>query len=311
MEEDIKHALELTEEIKRIHLQKEDVIPYSDTFIREASALIYQDANRVRKILEILRDAKYIFIIKVVLPDPHSGIKNQDMGVDAYIYADSKIVSEIRSYAEKKLEQIYEATFFKKKSPFLITRELFPKIREHNNTLLGRYVNVTVMLQEFQRVLNSFPFDYEDTRRKEILTSIIERVEVKEPTEIDIPEPINKIEYSSFPSDDRVLVSMTSVEPQMNPNSPWARLISRVPVPFLIRIHLRKFEFDTVRILIQSGKISDMNDLKWIRNSLRKMEEDVPFDSIIGRASFKITDLRRLVQKKINAIAGVVAPRLK
>lgn len=101
MEEDIKHALELTEEIKRIHLQKEDVIPYSDTFIREASALIYQDANRVRKILEILRDAKYIFIIKVVLPDPHSGIKNQDMGVDAYIYADSKIVSEIRSYAEK------------------------------------------------------------------------------------------------------------------------------------------------------------------------------------------------------------------
>lgn len=155
------------------------------------------------------------------------------------------------------------------------------------------------MLQEFQRVLNSFPFDYEDTRRKEILTSIIERVEVKEPTEIDIPEPINKIEYSSFPSDDRVLVSMTSVEPQMNPNSPWARLISRVPVPFLIRIHLRKFEFDTVRILIQSGKISDMNDLKWIRNSLRKMEEDVPFDSIIGRASFKITDLRRLVQKKL------------
>ncbi|EQA46413.1 hypothetical protein LEP1GSC050_0429 [Leptospira broomii serovar Hurstbridge str. 5399] len=167
------------------------------------------------------------------------------------------------------------------------------------------------MLQEFQRVLNSFPFDYEDTRRKEILTSIIERVEVKEPTEIDIPDRISTAEYSEFPSDDHILERMTSVESQINPSSPWAKLISRVPVTFLIQIHLRKFEFDTVRILIQSGKISEMNDLKWIRNSLRKMEKDVPFDAIVGRASFKITDLRRLVQKKINTIAGVVAPRLK
>ncbi|EQA46350.1 hypothetical protein LEP1GSC050_0430 [Leptospira broomii serovar Hurstbridge str. 5399] len=114
MEEDIKYALELVEEIKRIHLQNEDVIPYSDTFIREASALIYQDASKVRKILEILREAKYIFIIKVVLPDPHTGIRNQDMGVDAYIYADSKIVGEIRSYAEKKIRANIRSNIFQK-----------------------------------------------------------------------------------------------------------------------------------------------------------------------------------------------------
>ena len=44
-----------------------------------------------------------------------------------------------------------------------------------------------------------------------------------------------------------------------NPNSSWSKITHNFPVDFLVRIHFRKYDFDTVKKLIQKGKINNNN----------------------------------------------------
>ncbi|EQA37209.1 hypothetical protein LEP1GSC047_4002 [Leptospira inadai serovar Lyme str. 10] len=297
-------ALELAEEIRKVNAQEDNRIPYSDTFLKDMMSFFSRETAQIREILEVLREAKYIFIIKVVLPDAAHNAKNQDPGVDAYIYADSKIVSDLRSYSEKKLEKAYEATYYKRKSPFQITRELFPKIKEHNNTPLGRYVNVVVMLEEYQRVLTAAPNEYEDARRRNNLAALLEQSGTPATIARDIPE------YEIGPSigshgTKRAADRVASNEILINPKNPWSRLTSKFSSEFLIRIHLRKYEFDTVKKLIQGGKIAEYDELKFVRDTLQVMESHVHLDPLLNNFLSEMTELRRLAQKKMNILKGI------
>ncbi|EQA43994.1 hypothetical protein LEP1GSC050_2091 [Leptospira broomii serovar Hurstbridge str. 5399] len=300
----LETALELAEEIRKVNTQEDNRIPYSDTFLKDMIAFFSRETAQIRQSLDILRVAKYIFIIKVVLPDMAHNARNQDPGVDAYIYADPKIVSDLRSYTEKKLEKAYEATYYKRKSPFQITRELFPKIKEHNNTPLGRYVNVVVMLEEYQRVLTASPNEYEDARRRNNLAALLEQSGTPTTVARDIPE------YEIGPSigshgTKRAVDKIASDEVLINPKSPWSRLTSKFSSEFLIRIHLRKYEFDTVKKLILGGKIVEYDELKFVRDTLQVMESHVHLDPLLSNFISEMTELRRLAQKKMNILKGI------
>ncbi|TGK21967.1 hypothetical protein EHO61_01655 [Leptospira fluminis] len=303
----LETALEILEEIKKINLQEDDRIPYSDMFLKDMMSIMSRDAMQIREVLEMLRESKYIFIIKVVTPDPHKDSRNQDMGVDAYIYADSKIVNDLKVFAEKKLEKAYEATYYKRKSPFQITRELFPKIKEHNNTVLGRYVNVAVMLEEYQRVLTANPNDYEENRKRNNLSSLLENSGTPTVIARDIPE--FEIGPSSGGSakygTKRAVDKIEADDALINPKNPWSRLTSKFSAEFLIRIHLRKYEFDTVRKLVQTGKISEYEDLKFVRDTLQEMEGRTHLDPLLSNFMTEMVDLRRLTQKKMNLLKGI------
>lgn len=106
-------ALQIASEIRKVNLREDQRIPTSDTFIKELMSLFSREPDELRNILETLRTAKIIFIIKIVLPDDKAS-KMNDPGVDAYAYADLKILNDLKYYSEKKLERLYEATYYKK-----------------------------------------------------------------------------------------------------------------------------------------------------------------------------------------------------
>ncbi|AOP34615.1 hypothetical protein A0128_12610 [Leptospira tipperaryensis] len=297
-------ALEIASEIRKINLQDDDKIPTSDTFVKELMALYSREPEDLRNIIESLREAKVIFVIKIVLPEERAG-KMSDPGVDAYAYADLKILTDLKYYAEKKLERLYEATYYKKKSPSLIARELFPKIRELNNTPIGRLVNIAVMIEEFIRMVNNNPNDFQEEFRVQALEEILVS-KGSSPTEgKDIGEenPTTSFSSSFGPSlsqraTDRIEEQFNNV----NPNSPWGRMVSKFSIDFLLRVHLRKCEFETVRKLIITGKVAEAEHLRLVRDNLLKMEKNIHVDKVLASYLDEMVELRRLTQRKLNLL---------
>ncbi|WP_078128840.1 hypothetical protein [Leptospira alexanderi] len=296
-------ALQIASEIRKVNLREDQKIPTSDAFIKEMMSLYSRQPDDLRNILEALRAAKIIFIIKIVLPEEKMG-KMSDPGVDAYAYADLKILSDLKYYSEKKLERLYEATYYKKKSPSLITRELFPKIRELNNTPIGRMVNIVVMLEEFIRMMNNNPNDFEEGSRSQAMEDILVAKGDNPKSISDESSKLTPLSNSFGPTlSQRATDRMAAQETNFNPNSPWGRMASKFSIEFLLRVHLRKCEFETVRKLITSGKVTDEVNLRLIRDSLLKMEKNINVDKVLASYLEEMIELRRLAQRKLNAIS--------
>ncbi|MBM9575985.1 hypothetical protein JWG45_02355 [Leptospira sp. 201903070] len=298
-------ALEIASEIKKINLQDDEKIPTSDSFMKELMALYSREPEDLRNIIEALREAKIIFVIKIVLPEERA-TKMNDPGVDAYAYADLKILTDLKYFAEKKLERLYEATYYKKKSPSLISRELFPKIRELNNTPIGRIVNIAVMLEEFIRMMNNNPNDFLEEFRIQALEEILvskgsSPTEGKDITEDSASGTSFSSSFSPVPSQ-RATDRMEEQLNNVNPNSPWGRMVSKFSVDFLLRVHLRKCEFETIRKLIITGKVTEPEQLRLVRDSLLKMEKNVHVDMVLASYLEEMIELRRLTQRKLNLL---------
>lgn len=291
-------ALQIASEIRKVNLREDQRIPTSDTFIKELMSLFSREPDELRNILETLRTAKIIFIIKIVLPDDKTSRMN-DPGVDAYAYADLKILNDLKYYSEKKLERLYEATYYKKKSPSTITRELFPKIRELNNTPMGRMVNIAVMLEEYIRMMNNNPNEFQE----EFRTQAIEDLLLSTGDTSKTPDRQTPLSNSFGPNLSQRATDRIEIPTNINPNSPWGRMVSKFSIDFLLRVHLRKCEFETIRKLITSGKVTSEENLRLIRDSLLKMEKNVNVDKVLASYLDEMTELRRLTQRKLNSIA--------
>lgn len=120
-------ALELAEEIKKINMQEDNRIPTSDSFLKDMIAFFSRDVHEIRQTLEMLREAKYIFIIKIVLPEQSKNARDQDQGVDAYIYADLKIVNELKGFAEKNWRRPTRQLTIKENLPSRSLENYFPR----------------------------------------------------------------------------------------------------------------------------------------------------------------------------------------
>ncbi|EMY04961.1 hypothetical protein LEP1GSC029_0173 [Leptospira interrogans str. 2002000626] len=222
-------ALQIASEIRKVNLREDQRIPTSDTFIKELMSLFSREPDELRNILETLRTAKIIFIIKIVLPDDKTSRMN-DPGVDAYAYADLKILNDLKYYSEKKLERLYEATYYKKKSPSTITRELFPKIRELNNTPMGRMVNIAVMLEEYIRMMNNNPNEFQE----EFRTQAIEDLLLSTGDTSKTPDRQTPLSNSFGPNLSQRATDRMEIPTNINPNSPWGRMVSKFSIDFYL-----------------------------------------------------------------------------
>ncbi|HMV43633.1 MAG TPA: hypothetical protein PKD50_13915, partial [Leptospiraceae bacterium] len=88
-------------------------------------------------------------------------------------------------------------------------------------------------------------------------------------------------------------------------NSKWAKAVNQFSIRFLIRIHFRKYEFDVVKRLVLTSKISMLDDLIYIRNTLKDLEKQLDKDTILKYHLDKIIELRRITQAKINNLRKI------
>ncbi|MBP9885436.1 MAG: hypothetical protein KBF93_04020, partial [Leptospiraceae bacterium] len=284
----IKILQDIANQIKEENARGRERIPTSESLIKRMMTLHSKSAEDIKFYLEQLKDLHYIFIINIVASDPALFVQ----GVDSYVYADQNILNELKHYTEQRLTQIYENTYYKRKSGFQIIRELLPKVKEFNNTQLGRCMNEAIMLDEYIRLIATNAFEYTDSWRKEKLYKLYRDEESSYETEY---EDENSSGYQS-----------TSERRYMDPgNSKWSKAVNQFSIRFLIRIHFRKYEFDVVKKLVQTSKISMLDDLVYIRDLLKDLERQLDKDTILKYHLDKIVELRRITQAKINVLRKI------
>lgn len=284
----IKILQDIANQIKEENARGRERIPTSESLIKRMMTLHSKSAEDIKFYLEQLKDLHYIFIINIVAPDQALFVQ----AVDSYVYADQNILNELKHYTEQRLTQIYENTYYKRKSGFQIIRELLPKVKEFNNTQLGRCMNEAIMLDEYIRLIATNAFEYTDSWRKEKLYKLYRDEESSYETEY---EDENSSGYQS-----------TSERRYMDPgNSKWSKAVNQFSIRFLIRIHFRKYEFDVVKKLVQTSKISMLDDLVYIRDLLKELERQLDKDTILKYHLDKIVELRRITQAKINVLRKI------
>ncbi|TGN14379.1 hypothetical protein [Leptospira ilyithenensis] len=285
----IKVALELADAIKKENLEGKDKIPTSETFLRIWAGHFSRSEEEIRKVLSSLKESHYIFIINIVAPDPNLFV----YGEEAYLCADISILNDLKKSAEDTLEKLYESSNYKRKSAFQITRELFPKIKEYNNTPLGRSINLVVMLEEYSRILNTANFEYTDQWKRNQLQEVYR----DEMNAVDEMAPfLNAREQEAG----KRAVDQIREAPKEKVDQNWVKATQAFSVEFLVRVHFRKYEFDVIKKLIQSGKLKEEKDIKLVRDTLQVMEGRTGQDRLLKRYEADMIELRRYCQAKLN-----------
>ncbi|WP_108958858.1 hypothetical protein [Leptospira ellinghausenii] len=288
----IKVCLDLADMIRKENLESREKIPTSDTHLRVWSSQLARTEEDIRKLLTSLRDSHYIFIVSIVSPDPNLFV----YGEDAYVFAEPFILNELKKHSEESLEKLYEASNYKRKSAFQITRELFPKIKEFNNTPLGRSINLSVMLEEFQRMLTAQSYEYTDQWRRNKLQEIYK-------DEVLVAEELaNNANFRENDPTKRAIDQLKDQAPKEKIDSNWVKAKDNFSTEFLLRVHFRKYEFDIVKKLIQSGKLKEEKDIKYVRDTIQLMESRMEQDNLLKRYANEMIELRRYAQAKLNMI---------
>ena len=292
---------DIVDHIRRANMSRDgDRIPGSDTLIKRLSAEYAMEVDTIRYYLRVLSESHFVITIHIVEADERLLIS----GVNGYVVAEPAIVEELKSYAYRLLEQTYEAQFYRRKQATLIIKEMMTDVKRYNNTPLGKTLNVALMLQQYDSVIGShegeFSQEWKDSRLAELVPGLNQDPAVAatapmEDSTFFSPEP-TETSHRAVDSE-----AYRSVE-KMDLSGSWGRSVQKYGVNFLLRIHLRKYEFDRIRKLIKQRKIARYEDLKYIRDSVRKMEDRTFEDPMLQYYQNDMTELRRLAQIKLNQI---------
>jgi len=284
--------LRIRDRIKEINNNiYDEAIPTSDIIFRKyLNDLVYFE-DMVSYYLKLLAESNFIFVIQIVKPDTILRIS----GIDGYVVAELDIIEKLLAVYNQRLVTIYEAEKRKLAGVETIIRELMPKVKELNNTPLGKVLNIYIMLEQFTRIIHERPDHFQDAYRISKLKQFIpEEDEFKESEEEH--EKIQQVQERRRAVDTEEYQQLS----KMNLTGNWAKAVEQFGVQFLIRVHLRKYEFDVLKKLLLQKRIAREEDLIFLRDSLRKMEERSLFNPELKKYLNEIKELKRIVQIKIN-----------
>lgn len=281
MASSLKQIQELAYFIKEENVRGRERIPTSDTVIKKFASQFDKTPEEILKYMEQLKETHFIFSFAVVVEDPALFVQP----VYAYVFSDQNIVTDLKHISEMKLASMYENMFYKKKSGVQAAKDLMQRIKDFNNTDIGRVIYEVNYLNEYLRIIQTNAFEYTDSWKKEKLLKLYRSEADASNSQNSALDLIGKSDLNSK----KELV-----------NSKWGRAVHQFSVQFLIRIHFRKYEFDIVRKLLMTGKVTELEDFVYIRDTVKELEKMNNGDPILKYHSDKLLELRRIAQAKIN-----------
>lgn len=319
--------LEMVKRVKDVNKGDPDNIgsvPLSDTCYQKVFSDLCDSSSTMAYYLRILVDSHYLLAITYVEDDSNM----KDEGLEGYVISEPKIIEALLATSSLELEAAYEHQFYKRNSVNTIIRELLPQARLYNNLPIGRVLNTTVMLQQFLKILNVEADQYNGVWKRSKLNKLLEESGLEKSKDAsdelleDDQSEKNKSESEILVSFDDEDENVTSSKPinetkepkravdtdeleniqKMNQSGQWGLAVKKYGTQFLIRVHLRKYEFDKIKWLLRTKKIAREEDLKFIRESIRVMEDRYEIDTQLNRFRKEMSEVKRLVQIRLNAI---------
>ncbi|MGL4369580.1 MAG: hypothetical protein ACRCUT_07905 [Spirochaetota bacterium] len=292
---------DITQEIiKRNNELGQQGIPHSDQLIKFMQASMGIPSETAKMVLRLLIESHRILSIEIVAEDQKHDIDR----VEGYIYADLRIIGQLKSFFQDILCQMYEKQFHKHLLIHQVIKELFPIIKNFNNTELGQIANKTIMLMEYERMIekdySQFSIDYQERKLVEI--SIREHFIYSPKIDIPIPESAKSESAKQTSSADvhpnfgRAIDSPLYREfSEKKDHYPIQRILNIYGIDFFLKVNFRKYQFSNVRKLVEDKQITKREDLLLLKSMLDLLKERVYSDKELEHYKNDIYALERTV----------------
>ncbi len=272
-----------------------DAIPHSDTFEKEIHSLLGIDQPELLRIIRILKDSHKIFSIEIIKEDPENDVKR----IDGYVEADLQTIRKLKNFFQKFLMDEYEKQFNKRLLFHQIVKDMYSRPQFYKNTLIGQIGNKAIMLDEYEgyleRNFNEFTDSWKEGKLKELLL-MNENKLLRDPA----PAAGNKNHKGGESTSQR---AVDSPQYQKYSNDKSKQSLSKVlqiyGVEFFFRINLRKYNFDLLTQIVESGEIDRRSDLTLLRDMIQNMKENIGRDPKLAEYTDKIYRLERIISRQM------------
>ncbi|MCX7679614.1 MAG: hypothetical protein N2316_10400 [Spirochaetes bacterium] len=295
---------EIYDEIKKQNSADDTkAIPHSDVFIRKVSALVGATPELVKQIIQILVNSHKIFSFEIILPDQLRNLP----GVYGYVIADLNTIRRLKNIFYKELMYQYTKQFNKTAQVHQIIKEIFPVIRSYNNTPLGIAANKSIMLDEFEKLIEKKYSEYtEDYKEKQLaleisranLEKLIETSHLKTVSAQTAYEKKTATPLSSAlrETGQRAVDSKSYNEFLSKKNKyPLQRIINIYGIDFFYKVNLRNYQFSYLKQLIKDGQIAKRSDLVHLREMLKTVRQNINNDPKLKEYENEIFELERTI----------------
>ena len=260
-------------------------VVHSDSFIKYTASSTGLPKESVKTAIAILIEAHKVLSIEIVTSDEKRRIEQ----VDGYIVADLPVVRNLNSFFKDHLVKAYEFQFHKRAGSAQIVRELFPMIKSLNNTELGQVLNKTIMLHEYERLLEkewrAYAPEWQEQRLAEL--SLKYGFHYKPSVPVNIPQQV--LDASATVNSEEIIAH---APPKNNPKAeravdapqykdfadkesqyPLQRILNIYGIDFFVKVQFRKYKFSYVRKIVEDKQIMKKKDLLFIREMISKVKD--------------------------------------
>lgn len=283
-------------------------IPHSDQLNKFIQSSMGIPAESGKLAIRLLIEAHRILSIEIVADDQKHGIDR----VEGYITADLSVVGQLKTYFQDLLCQLYEKQFKKHLLIHQLIKELFPIIKNFNNTELGQIANKAIMLNEYERLIGKDFSEFSTEFQEKQLIEIARREHFDYTSKIAslgsvihetaVPEaPSAPAEQSSLPNSfSRAIDSQMYREfSEKKDHYPIQRILNIYGIDFFLKVNFRKYQFSQIKKLIDDRQITKREDLMAVRTMLDTVKQHLFSDKELDRRKGDIYDLERAVSHAI------------
>ena len=252
-------------------------------------------------LFKILADSHMIFIVPVVEADRRERIRR----VEGYAVAEGNIIKNMVGHFGDELIRAYSAEFSAKYSVERIIREFFPRIKEYNNTELGRMANIVINLMACQSNLERNILEYgqkwrEKRLREEIgksppLESFLDRDGggecdgAEDPGGEAVPPKSRRATDAARIEEFRAYSNKNTIE----------KTLAVYGIEFYTRVCFREYRFGLIRKLVEEDRITDAGDLRTVKLILQKTRANSDQDLNLQTYAHDINALEKALNEKL------------
>lgn len=255
--------------------------------IQKRMAYAATSPAELNEMIDLLSEAGYILRIEV----DHTA---SSYPVHALIAQDMDVVKDLKAFALQELEILHEYEMHVKKSADAILRDFTARSPSEGSVSFRRVLALARGLADRTQYMAANPAQFSPSARAERLEQAAQ----------------NRSSPSGGSTSVRAVDSPAAAAlKQMNLRGEWGRVVRQYGVQFVVRVHLRKHEFDLVTQLIREKQIVHEPDLRYIRDTVRTMESRAVVDPVLKRYLPSIAELRKTAQfRMIQSLRKPVQP---
>jgi len=268
-----------------------DAIPHSDVFFKEMNSFFGVENDNLRSIIHILKEAHMLFVFEVARED-----KNRDVdSIDGFVIADLSVIRTLKTFFQNNLMDIYEDEFNKRLMPHQIVQEILPRMHAFQNSPIGSLANKSVMLQEYEHLIDKEYQDYTEEWKKIKLEELVKLNE----DNINLFTPKAKKEKEKKKVKRAVDSDSYDEYAELQKKGSLRKVLNIYGVDFFFRVNLRKHNFNYISSVIESQYIDRKSDLLKLKDMIQKIKLNMVTDSELQSQSTEIYNLDRVLSRYI------------